>query len=207
VRDVPADARAEFGKVAEGDDEINAHAGVTGLWGEAGYSNAERVTIRPTVEINGMWGGYMGDGSKTIIPASAHAKLSCRLVPNQDPLAVAGLVEAALRSAAPPEVEVTVRLDHHGFPVTADRQHPFMQAAAAALEATWGTAPVWIREGGSIPAVAEMQRRLKAVPLMAGFGNRDENMHGPEESFRLDSFYKGQEASVRILAAVAEAAR
>lgn len=205
VAELSGRERETFAAVAETDDEIAANAGVPGLWGEEGYSNAERVTTRPTLEINGMWGGYTGDGSKTIVPSSAHAKLSCRLVPDQDPDRISDLVEAALQAAAPPEVDVAFRKDHIGWPIHSDPGHPYVAAAAKALQDTWGKAPAFIREGGSIPAVAEMQRRLGAAPLLAGFGHRDENMHGPEESFRIDSFWKGQEASARILDAVAKA--
>lgn len=201
VRD--ADAALRDGLPPLGDDEVLSGTGASATFGESGYDAAQRIGLRPTFEVNGIWGGYTGEGMKTVIPRAAHAKVSCRLVPDQDPDEVAKRVEAHLRTHAPRGVAVTVRDLGHGDWVSADPTHPLVDAVRSALGATWGTEPVLLAEGGSIPAVADMQRRLGVVPVLTGFGNRDENMHAPDETFRLASFRKGRQAAARILAALA----
>lgn len=203
---VPA-SRAErerLRQVEEPEESLKAQAGVDALWGEQGWTPYERIGVRPTFEVNGIYGGYTGEGAKTVIPAHAHAKVSCRLVANQDPVKVAGLVQRHLMSLAKPGTRVRVTLLSAGAGVRADPDHPLVKSVERALEATWGKRPVLIPEGGSIPAVADMQRRLGVAPILCGFGHRDENMHAPEESFRLDSFTKGREACARILAGLAK---
>lgn len=173
------------------------------VFGEEGWSNVERIGIRPTLEINGIWGGYTGDGMKTVIPSTAHAKVSARIVPDQAPEQVMAAIEAHLQAVAPPGIQVTVTGLGSGDPVAADPEHPLVATARQALADTWPNEPVVLAEGGSIPAVADMQKRLGAVPVLAGFGNKDENMHGPDESFRLSSFRRGREAMARLLAGLA----
>ncbi len=197
--------RAALAAVSESDEAFLAGAGTRAGFGEEGWTNAERVGLRPTLEINGIWGGYTGQGAKTVIPSTAHAKISCRLVANQDPDAIAALLEKHLRSHAPKDVDVQVHHLGHGHGVRADPAHPLVAVIAKALEETWGNPAAMIPEGGSIPAVADMQRKLGAVPILAGFGHKDENMHAPEESYRLDSFYKGREAAARMLLGLANA--
>lgn len=200
-----AEEREALADVAESPEEIMAAAGVDALWGEEGFSPAERTGLRPSFEINGIWGGYQGDGAKTIVPRSAHAKISCRLVANQDPDAIAAAVAHFLESLAKPGTKVTVRHRGEGHPVRSPPDHPMVQAVGDAWAEAFGHPTVSIPEGGSIPAVAQMQRRLGALPVLAGFGHRDERMHGIGESFRIASFHKGSEAAARMLLRVAQA--
>lgn len=199
--------RARLAKVAESDSSLKRQTGVDALWGEKGWTPYERIGVRPTFEINGIYGGYTGEGAKTVIPAHAHAKVSCRLVANQDPKKIAKLVEKHLKSLAKPGTKVKVTVLSTGAGVRADPNHPLVKAVEKALQDTWGKRPVLIPEGGSIPAVADMQKRLGVEPILCGFGHRDENMHAPEESFRLSSFFKGREACARILAELADAGK
>ncbi|HEX2065943.1 MAG TPA: M20/M25/M40 family metallo-hydrolase, partial [Candidatus Thermoplasmatota archaeon] len=195
--------RARLRKVQQSDAALKRQTGVRALFGERGWTGYERIGLRPTLEINGIYGGYTGEGAKTVIPAHAHAKVSCRLVANQDPKKVARLVQRHLRSLAKPGTKVTVSVLSAGSPVRADPDHPLVQAVGRALEAAWGKKPALIPEGGSIPPVADMQRRLGVAAILCGFGNRDENMHAPQESFRIASFVKGREACARIYAELA----
>lgn len=196
--------RARLKLVEESEESLKKQTGVSALWGEEGWTPYERIGVRPTLEINGIYGGYTGEGAKTVIPAHAHAKVSCRLVANQDPQKIAGLVQKHLESLAKPGTKVKVTVLSTGAGVRADPNHPLVKAVERALEATWNKKPVLIPEGGSIPAVADMQKRLGVAPILCGFGHRDENMHAPEESFRLSSFFKGREACARIFGELAK---
>ncbi len=200
-----ADERQALQAVAESPEEVMAAAGVDALWGEEGFAPAERTGLRPSFELNGIWGGYQGDGAKTIVPRSAHAKISCRLVANQDPDTIAALVAKHLESLAQPGTRVTVRHRGEGYPVRSPPDHPMVQAVGKAWEEAFGHPTVHIPEGGSIPAVAMMQKRLGVVPVLAGFGHRDERMHGVGESFRLRSYHQGSEAAARMLHRIADA--
>jgi acetylornithine deacetylase/succinyl-diaminopimelate desuccinylase-like protein len=195
--------RARLAKVEESEASLRRQTGVSALWGEKGWTPYERIGVRPTLEINGIYGGYTGEGSKTVIPATAHAKVSCRLVADQDPKAIARLFERHLKSLAKPGTKVKVSVLATGAGIRADPDHPLVQAVERALEKTWQKKPVLIPEGGSIPAVADMKERLGVEPILCGFGNRDENMHAPQESFRLSSFHRGREACARILGELA----
>ncbi|MHB8633987.1 MAG: dipeptidase [Thermoplasmatota archaeon] len=195
---IPAAERARLAKVAESEAGLKRQTGVSALWGEKGWTPYERIGVRPTFEINGIYGGYTGEGAKTVIPAHAHAKVSTRLVANQDPHRIAKLVQSHLKSLAKPGTKVKVTVLSTGAGVRADPDHPLVKSVERALTATWGKRPVLIPEGGSIPAVADMQKRLGVEPILCGFGHRDENMHAPEESFRLSSFHSGREACARI---------
>ncbi len=195
--------RVRLKKVQETDAELKKSTGVAALFGEKGWTSYERIGVRPTFEINGIYGGYTGEGAKTVIPGHAHAKVSCRIVADQDPKKIAKLVQKHLLTLAKPGTKVTVTVLSAGSPVRADPEHPMVKAVERALEQTWGKKPVLIPEGGSIPPVADMQKRLGVAAILCGFGNRDENMHAPEESYRLSSFYKGREACARMLAELA----
>ncbi len=200
----PSDAeRAALNAAAEEAEDVRHAAGAKSFFGEAGWTTAERIGIRPTFEINGFWGGYTGDGAKTVIPKAAHAKISCRLVANQEPRQICRLVEDHLRLVAPEGIAVHVTHLAPGDAVRTDPDHPAMKAVGKALADTFGQAPAALAEGGSIPAVADMQKRLGVAPILAGFGHRDENMHAPEESFRLVNLRRGREACARIYAALA----
>ena len=143
------------------------------LVGEVGYSTLERRGARPTLDVNGLWGGFQGEGSKTIIPAHAHAKVSCRLVAAQDPDRIFEAFKAYVEEIAPPGVTTTVRLLGGGLPSLTPIDHPATQAAARALEATFGRAPVYIREGGSIPVCASFDSILGLPVVLLGFVQPD----------------------------------
>lgn len=166
--------------------------------GEPGYSMAERIWARPTVEVNGIGGGYQGEGSKTVIPAKAMFKLSCRLVPGQDPATIQQRVEDHLRKHTPPGVTVEITKGHSGKAYHTDPHSPFGKAAQVALEKSFGRPPVLIREGGSIPIIQDMKEILGADSLMLGLSHPDCQIHAPNENFPVENFEKGIEMS-RIL--------
>jgi acetylornithine deacetylase/succinyl-diaminopimelate desuccinylase-like protein len=166
--------------------------------GEPGYSMAERIWARPTVEVNGIGGGYQGEGSKTVIPAQAMFKLSCRLVPGQDPATIQQRVEDHLRKHTPPGVTVEIKKGHSGKAYHTDPHSPFGKAAQVALEKSFGRPPVLIREGGSIPIIQDMKEILGADSLMLGLSHPDCQIHAPNENFPVENFEKGIEMS-RIL--------
>jgi len=168
--------------------------GAPGLNGEAGFSLLERLWIRPTCDVNGMLSGYTGEGAKTVLPAHAMAKVSFRLVPNQDPVRVGELLRAHLAEITPPEVEVTVEELHGGRPWKAELEGRFFEAARRALEAAFGRAPVLTGEGGSIPIVVDFQEILEAPVLLMGFAPPGANMHAPNEWITLENFEKGIKA-------------
>ncbi|HSP65245.1 MAG TPA: dipeptidase [Candidatus Deferrimicrobium sp.] len=170
--------------------------GISATVGEEGWSILERRWVRPTLEINGIWGGYQGPGSKTIIPAHAGAKITCRLVPNQNPEVIAELVSEALIAATPPGVTVEVRAKGGGGPVVTPADHPAVRAASRAMGAVFGQEPVIIREGGSIPPVEVFQRVLGLQSVLVGTGLPDDQIHAPNEKFDLDHYAMG----IRVLA-------
>jgi acetylornithine deacetylase/succinyl-diaminopimelate desuccinylase-like protein len=173
--------------------------GVPELVGEQGWSPLERMWVRPTLEVNGIWGGYSGPGSKTIIPAHAGAKVTCRLVPNQDPQRILDAVVSRLRSLAPPGVRVEIRPeDHLGHPVLTPLDHPAVGAARRAMAHGFGRDPVVIRSGGSIPPVATFQRRLGLPAIMVGVGLPDDQIHAPNESFDLEQYAGGVRTVARL---------
>jgi acetylornithine deacetylase/succinyl-diaminopimelate desuccinylase-like protein len=151
------------------------------LVGEVGYTALERRSSRPTLDLNGIWGGFQGDGSKTIIPARAHAKISCRLVPDQDPATILERLTAFITEIAPPGVTVDVRPLGMGRPTRVPMDHPATQAAARAFEAVWGEPPLYVREGGSIPFVAEFEAALGIPLVLFGFTPAAANFHAPNE--------------------------
>jgi acetylornithine deacetylase/succinyl-diaminopimelate desuccinylase-like protein len=172
-------------------------AGVPALVGEAGYTTLERRGARPTLDVNGLWGGFTGEGSKTIIPAHAHAKVSCRLVARQDPDRIFQLFEAFVRSVAPQGVTVDVRYLGGGRPTLTPIDHPATRAAARALEAVFGRAPVYIREGGSIPIAASFESVLGAPVVLLGFTPPNDNAHAPNEWMDLANYEGGIRTVVR----------
>jgi acetylornithine deacetylase/succinyl-diaminopimelate desuccinylase-like protein len=151
----------------------------------------ERVWARPTFEVNGLLGGFTGEGAKTVIPAVAMAKVSMRLVPDQEPDAVADKFEAFLKKVAPKTVTVTATRMHGGRPWITEYQNPYVQAAGRAIEQGFGKAPVFCREGGSIPVVSTFQRELNAPAVLFGVGLPDENAHAPNERLDLSNFHNG----------------
>jgi acetylornithine deacetylase/succinyl-diaminopimelate desuccinylase-like protein len=178
---------------------FRAEAGITSTWGEKGYTVLEQTTLRPTLECNGVWGGYTGEGSKTVLPSKATAKISMRLVPDQDPDHIAELFRAHVLRVAPAQVKVSVRNLHGGKPALVDLNRPEMQAAAIALERIFGRRPVFTREGGSIPVVSTFKSVLGIPTILMGFGLSDDNLHSPNEKFYLPNFYRGIQASIHFM--------
>jgi acetylornithine deacetylase/succinyl-diaminopimelate desuccinylase-like protein len=195
VRDLRDEEREQWKRLPFNETRYRKELGAPKLFGESGYSTLERVWARPTFEVNGLLGGFTGDGAKTVIPAVAMAKVSMRLVPNQDPDKIADLFEAYLKKVAPKTVEVKVTRMHGGKPWMTDFDNPFVQAAGRAIEKGFGKAPVFNREGGSIPVVATFQEILGLPSVLFGVGLPDENAHAPNEKLDLQNFHGGIIAS------------
>src|SRR4029077_5578637 len=180
--------RADIAALPFAEEAYRTGLGVSELVGEAGFSTLERRGTRPTLDVNGLWGGFHDDGTKTIIPAHAHAKVSCRLVTAQDPDRIFEQFKAYVEQVAPPGVTVTVQDLHGGFPSHTPIDHPATQAAARALEATFGAAPLYIREGGSIPVCASFESILGLPVVLLGFTPPNENAHAPNEWMSLSNY-------------------
>jgi acetylornithine deacetylase/succinyl-diaminopimelate desuccinylase-like protein len=183
--------RAELKKTDWALDDWAKATGLDHPWGEAQYTLRERVGARPTLEVNGMVSGFYGEGAKTVLPAKALAKISCRLVANQDPQRIYELVRDYVAQITPPTVRSEVRLLHTGDAAFVDRHTPVMQAAIQAYTQGWGKPPVFMREGGSIPIVANFQRELGLPVILMGFGLNTDGAHGPDEHFTIEMFHKG----------------
>ncbi|MCZ8515732.1 dipeptidase [Paenibacillus filicis] len=183
--------REAFRELSLDDVKLAGELAVPELTGEAGYSFLERTTARPTLEVNGIYGGYQGEGLKPIVPSAASAKLSCRLVDQQDPDRIMQAIERHIAKHKPAGVTVKVQQTHRGKPFYISPEHPYIQAAAAAYETGFGKMPVYIRSGGSIPIVEVFSRVLGAPVVMMDFGLPGENMHAPNEHFHLENFDKG----------------
>ncbi|WP_435017791.1 dipeptidase [Tundrisphaera sp. TA3] len=195
--------RADFAKLPFSEEEFRQQLGVPTLFGEAGYTTLERRWARPTCDVHGLFGGYQGPGPKTVLPRTAGAKLSFRLVPDQDPKQVAAQFRAHVAKVTPPGVTVEI-IEHHGAPaVLVGVDSPGVRAAARAIEKGFGTAPVFMREGGSIPVVGLFKEHLKVDTLLLGWGQNDDNLHGPDEKFSLADFHRGIKASAHLLAELA----
>lgn len=189
VRPVSEEEKALWPHLDE--EALKAELGVDHLPGEEGYGPLEHLWARPTLDPNGVFGGYQGEGSKTVIPAEAGMKLSMRLVPDQDPERIAELAEAHLRVLCPKGYRLEVKRLHGGKPVLTDPQSPPMRLMARALEEAWGRPPVYAREGGTIPVVAELKEALKAPIVLLGLGLPDDNLHAPNEKIDLINLEKG----------------
>ena len=179
--------------------EFQQDTGVNGLWGEEGYTTLEQITARPTLEINGIWGGFAGEGSKTVLPARAGAKISCRLVANQDHFEIADLLQTHLKQIAPPQVKVETRRLHGGYGALINLDSKYMRTAHKVLTQVFGNAPVYERDGGSIPVVATFQKVLGIDSIMLGFGLPDDNLHSPDERFYMPNFHNGIAAVIQYL--------
>ncbi len=166
-------------------------AGAPEPFGEKGFSTYERITSRPTCDVNGMWSGYIGEGAKTVLPSFAAAKVSMRLVPDQDPEKVYAAFEAHVKKLAPSGVTVKVKDLHGAVPFITDPDHPMMQAAVRALARSWTKKPALFREGGSIPVMAAFQKVLGYPCILMGFALHDDQVHAPNEKFSLTSFHGG----------------
>lgn len=195
--------RETLAKVPFDEGFFRHEAGVEELWGEAGYTTLERISARPTLDVNGIWGGFTGEGGKTIIPSRASAKISMRLVPDQDPGRIYRLLSEYVRELAPPEVHVETRSLHGAVPVLIDRDIPEMQAAVEAYEKGFGNTPAFTREGGTIPVVGMFAETLEIPTLLMGFGLPDDRLHSPNEKFSIGNFYKGIRTSIYFMDALA----
>jgi acetylornithine deacetylase/succinyl-diaminopimelate desuccinylase-like protein len=190
--------RAGFAALPFDEVSFRTDVGAPDLGGEPGYSIVERTWVRPTCEVNGLLSGYTGEGAKTVLPATAMAKVSCRLVPNQTPTKIEALLRAHVDRVCPPGVKHTVTLLHGGTPWRAELEGSFFDAARVALRDTFGRDPVITGEGGSIPVVGEFQRILGAPVLLIGFGLPGENAHAPDEWMSEENYVKGIEAIARL---------
>ncbi|HLF27604.1 MAG TPA: dipeptidase [Anaerolineae bacterium] len=199
VRPLTQEEREVLAEAPFNEAQFKQEAGVEQTWGETGYAVLEQISARPTLEINGIWGGYQGEGSKTVLPARACAKLSCRLVADQDYHEISDLLRGRLERIAPPQVRVTTKFLNGGHGLLIDRNAPALKAAAAALEKAFGARPVFIREGGSIPVVATLKQLLNIDTVLMGLGLTDDNLHAPNEKFYLPNFYRGIEASIHFM--------
>ncbi|HEX5451080.1 MAG TPA: dipeptidase [Candidatus Limnocylindrales bacterium] len=198
VEKLTPSTRAELAAMAFDEEAVRAQCDVPMLVGEAGYEPLERLGYRPTLDVNGIWGGFTGEGSKTIIPAHAHAKVSCRLVPNQDPAKILENLTAFVESVTPPGVTVTVHELGMGRALVVKADDPVAKAALDALEATFGQKPFLTRGGGSIPVAELFATLLHKPPVMLGFTNPDDHAHAPNEYMRLDNYETGIRTICRL---------
>ena len=199
VREMTAEEHAAYAAVPFDEADWAARIEIPKpMDGESGYTLLERLSARPTLDVNGLWGGYSGEGSKTIIPAFAGAKVSTRLVPDQDHHEIERLMEGHLRAIAPPSVRVEVTAIQGGQPVITPIDHPAVRIAARALEEAFGKRPVFHRMGGSIPVVAAMESELGLRSVMIGFASPNGNFHAPNEWMPLANYRTGMAALVRL---------
>jgi acetylornithine deacetylase/succinyl-diaminopimelate desuccinylase-like protein len=190
--------RTQFANLPFDEASYLKKLGLNEPFGESGFTTLERRWARPTCDINGMLSGYTGEGPKTIIPAKAMAKLSCRLVPNQDPEKLLDALHQFLKSKLPPGVRMEFKPFHGGPGLVFATDSPFMQAARNAIAFAFGTPPVMIREGGSIPVVSAFRQILGVDTLLLGWGQDTDNLHSPNEHFTLADFHKGIKASAAL---------
>jgi len=184
-------AASDLEKAAGGDDAIKELAGVSDLFGEEGFSTIERIGARPTAEVNGIGGGYQGAGTKTVLPREAFAKLTFRLVADQDPAAILTTAEEYLRSKCPPGVLLEIVTGHSGAAYQSDPNSKDGLAARKALKEAFGAEPLLLRDGGSIPIVAMLKEILGADSQLLGLANPDSRIHSPDENMLIDNFLGG----------------
>jgi acetylornithine deacetylase/succinyl-diaminopimelate desuccinylase-like protein len=204
VRPLSDAEREAWKKLPFNEKKYRKDLGAPKLFGESGYTTLERVWARPTLEVNGMLGGFTGEGAKTVIPAVSMAKVSMRLVPDQDPDKIAKAFEDYVRKVAPKSVEVTVTRLHGAKPWLTEYNSPYVQAAGRAIEKGFGRPPVFCREGGSIPVVSTFQAELNLPSVLFGVGLPDENAHAPNEKLDLDNFHNGVVASAILYGEIAD---
>ena len=199
VRPIDHQERERLARVPMTDDRIRALTGAPALWGEPQYRAIERIGARPTLEVNGLWGGYTGPGAKTVIPAEAHAKISMRLVPDQRSGEVRGQLETYLREHAPATIRCELTELAGGDPFICDPDSPAHAALSAALRDVWGVEPVLSRIGGSVPVARDVERLLGMPSVLTGFALPDDQVHSPNESQHLETWYRGMESITRFL--------
>lgn len=190
--------RKELSRLPMGEDFYLKNTGAPALYGENGYTPVERVGARPTLEVNGLYSGFIGEGSKTVLPAYAMAKISMRLVPEQDPEKVYQQLLTYLKQTAPPTIRWELSKLAGGTASITDRNMPEVQALSQALETVWGVRPVFKREGGSVPVVAQMQNYLGTKTILSGFGLPDDNVHAPNEKLHIPTWYRGIDAIIHF---------
>ena len=190
--------RKAYKKLPWSDKQYAKQLGLRQLYGEKGFTTLERLWARPTLECNGIWGGYTGEGAKTVLPAKAFAKISMRLVPDQSSARAAKLFEQHLKRIAPKTVTIRVKALHGGEPAITPINSPGVQAAVVALEKGFGKKPLYQREGGSIPIVVQFKNILGLDTVLLGFGLPDENAHAPNEFINLDNFFGGMRTCVHF---------
>jgi acetylornithine deacetylase/succinyl-diaminopimelate desuccinylase-like protein len=191
VRSIGGMEKKELAKLPFDDRSFKQGLGVDELFGEEGYSTLERMWARPTLDCNGIWGGFTGEGAKTVLPSRAYAKISMRLVPDQEPEKIAKLFDDYVRKITPNTVKIKVKGLHHGKPAITPIDSKWIKAAFNALKQAFGKDPVFIRTGGSIPVVETFQVQLNAPVVLLGFGLPDENSHSPDEHMDLNNFHRG----------------
>lgn len=199
--DVEAVSKQERNELSRAPFNVDAYKqaiDIPGIWGEKGYTPSERTGIRPSLDVNGIWGGYTAEGTKTIIPSQAHAKISVRLVPNQDHFRIAELFAKHFEENAPEYVRVSTQLHHGGYGYVTPMDHIGYKAAVYALEKVYGVSPVPVRSGGSIPVISNFDKVLGIKSILMGFGLQENAIHSPNESFPLDQFFKGIEAIIEF---------
>jgi acetylornithine deacetylase/succinyl-diaminopimelate desuccinylase-like protein len=193
VVELSADERAEMGRAPFSEEEFKHELEITDVMGEKGYTTLERKSIRPTLDVNGIWGGYTGEGAKTVLPSKAYAKISMRLVPDQSSDDISALFTKHFESIAPAGVTVKVTPHHGGEPAVTPTDSVAYKAASMAFEEAWCKTPIPMREGGSIPIVALFEKVLGLKTVLMGFGLDSDAIHSPNERFGLFNYYKGIE--------------
>jgi acetylornithine deacetylase/succinyl-diaminopimelate desuccinylase-like protein len=199
VKDLTTEERTAIAQVKYDEDELYAETGVPQSWGDPDFTILERIGARPTLEITGIAGGYYGEGFKTVIPQKAIAKISCRLVANQDPDTIFALLKKHIADITPPTIKAELIQLGGGRWAAMDVNNSMIQAAVQAYKNGWGYDPVFMREGGSIPIVAHMQENIGAPVVMMGFGLNTDSLHAPNEHFSLDHFNRGIQTSIHFI--------
>ncbi|HUF39096.1 MAG TPA: dipeptidase [Anaerolineales bacterium] len=199
VRPLSKEERRELARLPFTDEQIVKNAGVPRLWGERDFTPIERLGARPTLEVNGLLSGFTGKGAKTVLPAYAMAKISCRLVPDQDSAAIERMFKAYLEANAPDTVRWELDAMTHSPASLSDRESPWIRAMMTAQEAAWGVRPLFKREGGSVPMVSDVKKILGIESVNVGCGLPDDNFHGPNEKLHLPTFHTFVDALIHLL--------
>ncbi len=198
VRPLSDKEREAIAKVPFTEEEWRAETGAPQPWGEAGYSLRERIGARPTLEVNGLISGFTGKGTKTVLPSKALAKMSCRLVADQDPYEVETLLRERIKQLTPPTVTSELRGMNYAYPGAVPIDDPSMDAAKVAYKRGFGAEPVFLREGGTLPIVATLQQTFQMPVVLMGFGLPDDNAHAPNEKLTLECFYRGVDTAIAM---------
>ena len=206
VRKLPSEERRALARLPFSEKRFQKEIGAPALYGEKGFTTLERLWARPTLEVNGLYSGFIGEGAKTVLPGRAMAKVSMRLVPNQNPAKIVRLFTQCIKHLCPKTVRLKVtEISGRGMPWLAPTDHPAMQAMAQAIQKGFGKKPVFTRTGGTIPVVATFTRLLKAPSLLMGIGLPDENAHAPNEKLDLDNLHHGMLSAAHLWNELAEA--